>query len=363
MRDGLKIYACSGLCNSIGTAPQDFQYWRDDTLTTNNTRAVNSLLADINLLEAQLQYKRDLTDEEVLSALNQIDLYVVCLLFAQQYNKDELPLAGRVIAGMIQEGMFDSRSLDDAERDEHLVSLCRTAEERFTAGDDSGINNDFTAWFAAEVTAQSYCGLSNEQRQRSEEFFRKQSGVGATGDQDAGQYLFNTGEYYLYLYMTREQAYKKSYIVGRKWDKQKEMYQYVHKCYDPIYGNSASVDKVIYIGICKQLGYTPEFVIEELTGYKSKGIGQVAEIIGAVASLIGVIITAISIILQYTAAALAVKYQAPTAADSGTPEDTEWEDPGKGKLTSSMRWGILAAGLALLYAAFSTKKNKSGSKN
>ena len=61
MRDGLKIYACTGF--GVGTAPEQFNYWLDNTETITNTKAVNSLLAEINFLSAKLCYSQDLTNK------------------------------------------------------------------------------------------------------------------------------------------------------------------------------------------------------------------------------------------------------------------------------------------------------------
>ena len=357
MRNGLKIYACSGLCSNIGTAPADFSYWRDDMQTISSTRAVNALIASINLLEAQLQYKQ-LTDEEVLSALNQIDLYVVCLIFAQQLSQEDLPRAGRVIAEMIEEGKFQYASMEDAERDEHLVEICHEAQARYTAGDDPKISNNFSVWFDQHVTGEAFVGLTEEQQARAKQAMQS-TGVGATGDPDAADMLFNAGEYYLYLYMTRSEAYACSKTIGKKWDKQKETYTYVHRAYDAIYGSPEAVDKIIYCGICKQLKRTPEYAIQELSGYKSKGIGD-AGIIEAVAALITAIVTAIVAVLSIVVSIVQAKYQAPSAVESGTPEDYEWEDPnvGKGKLTTKATIGLLAICAAAGAAIFSLWKHK-----
>ena len=106
MKDGLKIYACSGF--GIGTTPEKFDYWRDDTQTIRNTCAVNSLLADINLLAVKLQYEQ-LSEADALTALNLIDLYTVCLYAAETYSGQDLVRFGDVIAAMIEQGAFTSK--------------------------------------------------------------------------------------------------------------------------------------------------------------------------------------------------------------------------------------------------------------
>ena len=360
MKNGLKIYACSGLCNSIGTAPEDFTYWRDDTITIRNTRAVNALLADINLLEAQLQYDNALTDQEVISALCQIDLYVTCLMFAQQLSQDELSRAGRVIGEMINEGKYQYASLDDGERDEHLVQVCHEAQARFTAGDDPQISTNFTIWFEDHVTMQSYCGLNADQQLAAEQWAAEQKEkVGATDNTDAADLLFDCGEYYLYLYMTRSQAYAQSKAIGRKWDKQKQVYEFIHSCYDPIYGSKEAVDKIIYTGICRQLKTTPTQAIKDLTGYTTKGIGEgVAAIISAIVALLSFIITAIGTIISFVVSVDKAKYQTPSDAESATPEGEDWEDPIAGKkLSTRASIGIVAIGAAVLAAIYSMWKH------
>lgn len=351
MSKGLKIYACSGL--GVGTTQREFGYWRDNTRTVTNTRAVNNLLAEINAISATLQYGEDLTKQELLHMLNLIDMYVVCLQAARDYANNELSRFGNIIAKYVEDGAFVYPSTDDTERDNHLDTLYMEIETAFQNGNNYTIKSAFTEWFSENVVDQNYQGFTPAEQQKAETILKTLSNGSVSGtDSDASELLFNCGGYYLYLFMDEDKAKKLPYVIYKKWKKEKEVYNYVHHEYDKLMSKDA-VDKIIYTGICKQYNHTPDYVISQLT--QGKGVGDFG-LIEAIAALITAIVAALSLLCQFIVAIVQAKYAEPASPSSGTPEDTDWgESEIKDKnLKKTIKFGII--GLAAIWLLSKIKK-------
>ena len=372
---GLKIYACSGLgnsCRGVGTAPAEFSYWLDNTKTVTNTKAVNGLLAEINLLFTELKYK-PMTDEEVITSLNLIDLYVVCLCAAENYHKQDLEIAGNIIAHMIKNGAFDNSSLDNDERDLNLDNLIQEFNTRRLESDPEYITpleDSFLEWFNNSVLSQDYCALTESQ-------IEAVKGVGMTvvkpdtnitntdtsggtynnaynGEVlDAAESLYKGSPYYLYLFMTQDQASKQNTIIARKWQGQKKVLDYTHKGYDQLYPSPESVNKVIYAGTMAYFKDSPENVIKELTGTKGRsGVGVITAGAIAIINLIVVLVPAILALIQaifnFVVAIVNVKYSAEDA-EKNAPNNKDWskleeeiaQKKKEEKKNSLVKWGII----------------------
>ena len=355
MRNGLKIYGCSGLGS---VEPQEYTYWRDNTIATNNTKAVNNLLALINTELSTLRYAENLTTDAIQDCLNKIDLYCVCYVCAQDYKGEELLRCGRIIGKMWADDMFSYNSLDNDARDKNLDNLIDHADLSFTAGENPMVENEFTAWFNKEVATQDYVGFSEEERKAAADFYNRQKGVSGTQQQDATDYLYNAGGYYLYLYMDEKTAKQQGSIIYLKWLKEREVYEYIHKCYDNMYSSPAYVDSIIYSGICEQYKHTPEYVISTLLSTKKpKGVGEPisAAMITAIAALISAIVAAIGLVVDFVVSILRAKYEAPSEVVSGTPEDYDWGDIAGNNPSATTPWikyGLIGAAAFLVYNLF-----------
>lgn len=343
MKQGLKIYACSGLeinNKGVGTAAPDFNYWFDNTSSITNTIAVNNLLTKINLLFAQLQYD-PLTDEEIISALNLIDLYTVCLQFAKQYHGAELEKAGNVVAKMLADNMFDYTSWDNDERDDNLDSLIEKAFDIFNGNAiEHTTESKFHEWFKSEVIDKDYCGLSKEQQEKLAALCNNQgvSGEEYVSTGDPATDLSNSGAYYLYCYMRPNVAKNVGKQVVWKRNKENEVLKYVHRGYDQVFG-AEGVNNLISIGVRKRYNKTPEDVIEILTNTQAQGIGDIATFIAVCQAIVAVgaiIEMVVKFILNCVGVCLEGKYASPPNVEAGTPG---WGEEDIAELEAAMKDG------------------------
>ena len=357
MRDGLKIYACSGL--GVGTQPEEFNYWTDNTDTLTNTCAVNALLAHINFLSSKLRYQ-SMSESDVLTSLNLIDLYAVCLYGAEQYKGEEIRRYGRIVGLMADEGAFLYDSTDNDERDNHLDDLISEANTRFTDGEDPNVSNNTTEWFEKEVTAKMYVGLSDEQIERVKKVLN--NGAIGTTVKEASDALYQNGAYYLYLYLTEKEALHIGTEVYKKWKKEKEVYEYTMLAYGTVYGGKEAADEIIYAGICDRFKDTPENIAKTIKGGK-KGVGiadpaSILTIVQIIATIVQIIISIVQVVLEITSAALQNKYKEPDDPELGTPGFGDESD--LSEITKSAQknedtktlLGIGAGALLLLYGLF-----------
>ena len=179
MANKLNIYACSGLENGKG-----FEFWRDGTNTLENTQAVNSILAEINLCRSELLYLKGLSDEEKQLRLNKIVFDSVCLHFAQQYSKDTKMLrkAGNAIGSLVAQGKFGNITLDENAQkaaDDYI------SEVNAILDDDkkTKTTKQFSEWWSENVTKLNKVNFSAEESRTFEKALRKAvAGIGSADD-------------------------------------------------------------------------------------------------------------------------------------------------------------------------------------
>lgn len=328
MSKGLKIYACSGVGAGIGDTKYQFTYWKDNTNELTNTKAVNNMLSYINSVNADIIYSEH-TEEELIDDCNVIDLYVTCLQAAKSYHGAELQRAGRVIGIMVQEGFFNSQSLDDVERDNNLDSIIDDFYKEMQSGNDYEISSPFVDWFDKNVVQYDYVGLSNEERVRLENAISDiNQAVGATDEETAVDKFINSGGYYLYLYFNDEERKKQPYWIRKKIEKQLEVKTYTYGYYEQIKSTDA-LDADVYTGVCKTYGHTPDWMINNINNLQKKGVKGVGAYTELVITIIGAAVTVIAKILSelFTMLnnVLTAKYAVPTDANSGIATSSDLE--------------------------------------
>ena len=294
MADRLKIYACSGIGDS--NTNETYNYWTDNTDTLNNTRAVNSLLIDINDAWMKATCFKGLTDEQRLNYMNSVDLYVVCLKAAQQFsnNPEMLHRAGVVIGQMSKDGLFAFDSFDGEARDKHLDELLETAQSAYYSDEQFVAYSQFMAWWKVNVENLNVPTFSEEKKSKIRAAI---AGIGDTKiPTDPMQMIREAGTYYIYTYFTKAQINKlpgkNRAIVERKVNYQWQIYNYNESYCVGICGSEKKVRELCTYNVERQFGKPVSQVIDEMVqnGGKVSGIGVLTE---AAATIIVAIVTAI----------------------------------------------------------------------
>lgn len=372
MSGKLKIYACSG----IGETDQSgFNYWTDNTNVLSNTQAVNTLLALINRNYIEVNYLRSMSVEDKIANLNDIDVYTVCLTAAEKCadDPDKLKRAGDVIALMIHNGDFNFDSLDNSTRDAHLDDLIEKFGEMMQ---DDGLqlldfNTNFIIWYQQNIIARNKVGLSKEEQNRMQQALESTKPVGDVDekwmeDNRISEYLLKAGTYFLYTYLTADQLGKLPAVFKVKKQKQIRTYNYCKQVFVDVYGSEAEMQDIIYSGIVKEFGDTPQNICDGFTrGEQPKQVGFIfmglvgaeavkalIEILTVVGTLLASVITAIcTCIAQTNVAKYGALDRQIVNSSVPNPEDFEEIESGRSSTKNSMSWLPLAAigaGLLLL---------------
>lgn len=349
MSNKLKIYACSG----IGDQDQ-LTYWLDDTRTSSNTQAVNNLLSMINEKLSELYYLQ-LDKTAQIERYNAIDLLVVCLRFAKRYagQSDLLRHAGRIIGSYAASGSFDTNDTSDDSRSAHLDSLFEAILADLDNGKNTKSDPEFDRWFEQQVVALNHIGLSAAQIAAADQWAADQEQhVGATDYGDISEYLNNSQDYFLYLYIPDSEVGSWSRNIQIKRKKQQEVYQYCLKIFRQIYGDEAAMQRIIRASIIRTFKATPEQVISKMKQSGAVGDFGISEIIAIVTAVIAAVAAVIGSVLDYCAKVAVAKYSQPVDAESGIPDQDDFGQ------YSSKKSPILLFGLGALLLYILSGKRK-----
>ena len=285
MANKLKIYACSGI--GASDEKKKYNYWLDNTSTIHNTQAVNNLLSIINLNYSEIEYIADLTDSDVINRLNTIDLMCVCLQAAQDYSSHytKLGKAGKVISRMLNDGDFNSSSIDNDDRNARLDMLLNKLKTGMESEEQYSDNSEFEDWWHENVVKLNTIGLTDGEQERVREVLNDSiSGIGSNDwqeDKDIAKYLNDSGSYFLYLYFTPEQLDNLPRVFTTKNKQQKYIYDYCKGIFTKLSGTEDGMKRVIRSGIIRDYGSDPETICDDiaLKGKDSayyKGVGEAA---------------------------------------------------------------------------------------
>lgn len=375
MADRLKIYACSGIGE---TDKKAFAYWTDGTNSVSNTQAVNTLLVKINLAWSQFSNLRNLSKEDKISLLNEIDWLSVALDAAKRFSGDDAKLyhAGETISDMAKNGTFNGTSTDLREREERLEELIEKANELYSDDAVKIKDLEFMAWWKNTIVARNKVGLNSGQQQAVRKALKKAAeqikGIGKADDvwkenEDIAPYLTQAGTYFLYRYFTKEQLDK---LPGkfklRKLD-QDRIYNYCLQYFVPVYGDESDMQDIITSGIINEFGEQPEEVCSEIvSGKRTPGVGgflfgaetaaagikMLIELLAVLTTLLVGIVSAICGCIAQTNVA---KYGAikKETIENGAPKASDYDEVnfvGGGIKSSSslLTFAAIGAGLLLL---------------
>lgn len=344
MANRLNIYACSG----IGDQPKQstYNYWLDNINPATNTQAVNLLSTQLNLLTTKVNHMQ-LSYEDKVLYLNTIDLYTICLFYAQEYsgNTEALISAGYAIGKVLTNGSFHFNSTDNTERDSHLDALFDYVGSVLRDGIDKSYNSDFDAWWNSNIINLDVVGLSPEQQKIKIESV---PGIGAASDavndQNIGKYLNDAGNYFLYTYLSEDELKRLPRLFRVKKKGQMQIYYYCKDTFVKTYGTEQAMQNLIRAKIIETYGVEPEAACKDITNFRTQktsinGVGAaeaamigaltVTEFITVLTTVLGFIGGLIMAILAYCAKVQQAKYAAMNAEAvkgyAGSPDDYNFD--------------------------------------
>lgn len=386
MSNKLKIYACSGVGNAeYSNTP--IAYWTDNTNTLSNTQAINTLLARINLLYISISRLQDITPEEKIECLNEIDMLCVCLDAAKRFKDDNegLEYAGGAIYKMMSDDMFAFDNLNTDARDAHLDELIAYANEQYNDRTPiANINPEFMQWWNETVVSRNKVGLNFGQQQNARKALKKAAetikGIGVVdwsqyGDPnwlnnaDLAEMLTKGAEYFLYTYFTQAQLNKLPYIFKLKQKQQMRTYNYCKSMFVDIYGSEEEMQLIIRAGIVDVMGGEPEDICDGIASGKTKSIGSVAvftflgltgkaavdALIAIISAVISAVIAIVSAICTCVASTNVAKYGAldkeviqESVPNGDDFEGIEFDGTSVGSSSKLLTIAAIGAGLLLL---------------
>lgn len=356
MSNALKIFACSGLSQSTDAARSQFE--TEGTVAVDNTQAMNSLLAKINLCATKIR-KIKMSEADLIESYNLLVLYSVCFYFARLYKNDTetLKALSGIFASVYNSGLFFSTSTNAAEREAMVNDIIEKMENMLASGNPY-IETQGAAWWNTNITNKNKVGLPAELRE-------KISGIGATIKEDYGElnkYLYDGGTYFLYLFMTEQQLNNATYAIRKKYKKQMEVYNYCRNCfckeYSGVYGSEEDMVNIIRAGIIEDFGETPEQVVSDILSGKSvskEQVGITAIVLAAIiTSVTTLILGVITVVCNYAASVFVAKYTIPENLEDGMASESDWDGlNAKNQSENSGLPLIILGGAALAFVLFS----------
>ena len=373
MSNKLKIYACSG----IGAATDDkvLSYYTDGTNTVANTQAVNGLLAKLNAAYIRATRLANISKEEKISLLCDVDLLSVCLDAAKQFqdNTEQLHHAGEVIGVMCANGEFEYDELDARKREDHLEELIAVANEGYR--DMTPIANpnaEFIAWWQKNVEERNKVGLNFGQQQNARRALKKAAesikgikGVGKIdpnwqNNPDLSNYLLNGGKYFLYTYFTDAQLAKLPAVFKRKKAGQMKTYNYCKSCFVDIYGSEKEMQEIIRASIVSEFGIEPEQVCADIAkNGGNSGVGMTLEMILTLVAIgLAILAAVITAICDMVARTNEAKYGALNhqIIEDSCPDTTDYSElegvSYRGSISSNNKNLLLVAGVVVAALLF-----------
>ena len=378
MADRLKIYACSGLEDSAKSSIGGYKYWSDGSDPVNNTQAVNSLIAKINLCRSELINLAGLTEEDKIDLLNEIVFYNVCLYFEREYTDDPKMLnkAGMAISKVFDGNKAYNASLTVNNYSAYVDSLVSQVIDAMDGNSVLMMPKNFGTWWQKNVTNLNKVGLSENTRLTVRNTIAKrresvgEARDGWQNDKNIGEYLTNASEYFLYTYFTDAQLKKLPYIFKYRRKRQEYIYNYCKPFFIGVYGTEEDLQNVIRGGIVGYFKHQPEEVCAKIVnGDKIENIGgdpvtataaavwtvaDIVAVITACLSLIGSVIIAVIDLVKQTKIA-EEKAIDKDAANAGVPNPEDFSDKnfedllGKDSGKSWITIALIAVGALLLF--------------
>lgn len=377
MADRLKIYACSGLEDSAKTTVSGYQYWSNGSDPMDNTQAVNSLIAKINLCRSELLNLAGLTKKDKIDLLNEIVFYNVSLYFTQEYESDAnmLHKAGLAICEVFDNNKAYNKNLTVNNYAAYVDSLISQVVNIMNSNVHITTTKKFDTWWKGNITDLNKIGLTADIRMSvRNSIAKRKDGIGEAkdgwqNDANIGEYLTKASEYFIYTYFTDEQLRGLPYVYAFKKKRQEYVYDYCKGFFVGVYGTEEDMQNVIRAGIIGYFKHTPEEVCEKIYSgsplVKSVGAAGAAtaavaltgaEIVAIISACLTFIATVVVAVIDIVKQSMIGEQQSinKDAIDSSTPnpEDSagfNWDDLLNGGKKSWLTIALVALGALLLF--------------
>lgn len=316
--NNLNIYKVSGLVK-VGYTGR-VNYWTAGTTDMDNTIAMNYVLSELNLLNAELNVTEDKSAQ--IELMNQMDLYTVILeglFIAKDSQVYEVQTIGNVISSMVATNTFDCATDNLTTRANNLDAIITQFVNKLNnIPDNLQTDADFDIWFAENITADNY----NSVPEAVKENYAKVAKVGATVN-DITTKTLEAAPAFLYLFMTDKQLSACNNTIKKRYNQEVKNWQWETRVLRG-YVNDTTLLNQYRSGIIMHYGKTPEKVIDELFALNEKQGGgkvgvdpaSVSAIISAVVAIVGLLISLVYLIMDI----YKISYEADDDYKEGVPD-------------------------------------------
>ena len=360
--NGLYMMRLSGV-NDLGSLTDvessRYNYWTGSTPECYNTVAKNYLLSLVNAKLVELEV---LDDIKVSKAINELDLYLVCLESLKMAVDDDADLVrcGAIISSMYSSGMFENNSEDDFIRSENLDGLIDTFVETYNSNMNYTFDEDFRLWWYEKIIENNYNGLDYETKEKYIEFFsEKESISGDDKPQNMAEYISNSGVYFLYLFIPENDIKKLSKEIQDRYAKEVELYTWLQNSTKGLY-DSDTLYNLVYRGVILEYKMTPQAKILQLKKLGSESVYIGALSTSVILAIISFVLTIVLALIGMIQQIVVAKYHKPAGEQMGIPQENDWglDQKPETEETSKLSLGLLAGAGVLGLVMFNKFKNK-----
>lgn len=320
--NNLNIYKVSGVAK-VGYTDKVY-LWLAGTNDLSNTRAMNYVLSELNLLNTKQAVTKDV--DKRIQFMNQIDLYTLVLegLFMVQ-TSDIITIkdVGNILSNMVLNDMFNSVTDDIVIRTNNLDALIVDFQNRM-----SNIPNlletdaEFDSWFERYIIDENYNDTPKQILDNYNAYLDK---VGATNDEvkTIAQKTSDAGPCFLYMFMTDAQINICNESIQKRYKQEIQNWQWETRICRQAY-TEETIRNLYENGCTLHYNMTPEdkiaelFELNEANGGPKIGTPVWYLVISAVVAVIGLLISLYGVIKDI----YKLTYEADDDYKDGVPDQS-----------------------------------------
>lgn len=292
--NNLNIYKVSGVAK-VGYNDR-VRLWLAGTNDLENTRAMNYVLSELNLLNTKQAYIKDTAKR--IEYMDQIDVYTLLLeglLIARDSEAVSVESVGKVISNMVLNNMFDSVTDDIVVRTNNLDALIVDFKNRLNSVPvNIETDPEFDAWYRKMIVDENYNNTSESVINNYNSYLEK---VGASEvSQTIAQKTSDAGPCFLYMFMTDQQIGACNDIIQKRYNQEIKNWKWETRICRGAY-TAETIRNLYETGCTLHYNMTPEDKIAELFEYNEANGGVkigdplvITAIISAVVAIVGLLV-------------------------------------------------------------------------